>query len=135
MSLALFDILEGRFGGVTPVESVPSEEHLVQSIVGNLQRLLNTRQGSVPHLPLYGLPDLVSAQKDTAASTETLRLQVRAAVMAYEPRLSRVRVEAGEADAHDMRVSFIISGVVPTGEWVQLETIFGSQERTDVRPL
>ena len=135
MRLALFDILEGRFGGVTPVESVPSEEHLVQSIVGNLQRLLNMRQGSVPHLPAYGLPDLMSAHTDTSASTETLRLQVRTAVMDYEPRLARVRVETGEADAYDMRVSFIISGVVPTGERVQFETIFGSQERTDVRPL
>jgi predicted component of type VI protein secretion system len=55
--------------------------------------------------------------------------------MAYEPRLSRVRVETGESDAHDMRVSFIISGVVASGERVQLETIFGSQERADVRPL
>jgi len=135
MRLALFDILEGRFGGVTPVESVPREEYLVQSIVGNLQRLLNTRQGSVPHLPGYGLPDLASMHRETSASTETLRREVRQAVIDYEPRLARVRVETGDAEAHQFRISFIISGEIAPGQRIRLETIFGSQERADVRAL
>lgn len=135
MRLALFDILEGRFGGTVPVESVPPDEYLVQSIVGNLRRLLNTRQESVPHLPRYGLPDLASAHRETSASTETLRREVRAAVIDYEPRLSRVRVETGDAEAHQFRISFIITGEIAPGQRIRLETIFGSQERTDVRAL
>ena len=66
--LALFDVLEGRFGGGAPVESVPSDEHLLHSIVGNLERLFNTRQGSLPHLPDYGLPDLATIQRESAAA-------------------------------------------------------------------
>ena len=117
MSLALFDVLEGRPGRVTPVESAPGPpraEHRREPAAA-----AQHAADSVPHLLEYGLPDLVSAQQDTSASTETLRLQVRAAVIAYEPRLSRV-VETG---APNMRISFI-SGVVLERRRCQLETIF-----------
>lgn len=133
MNLALFDILEGRFGGVTPVESVPDDEHRVYSIVGNLQRLLNTRQGAVPHMPRYGLPDLASLQRDAPVSYETLRREIREAVRAYEPRLDNVRVEPTDVDPYKMRVTFLISGDVAPGQRVHFETVFGSQEPTAVR--
>lgn len=131
--LALFDVLEGRFGGSgAPVDAVSPSEQRVHSIVGNLQRLLNTRQGSVPHLPDYGLPDLSSIRRDGAY--DDLRKAIRQAVIDYEPRLSRVRVEPRDADPYKMRVTFVISGEVERGRRIQLETTFGSQELTDVRP-
>jgi type VI secretion system protein len=133
MSLALFDILEGRFGGGDPVESVSSDEHRVYSIAANLERLFNTRQGAVPHLPGYGLPDLASIQRDAPAAAEALRKELREAVQTYEPRLARVRVEAGAPDAHAMRLSYLISGEVAPGHRVQFETVFGSQEAARVR--
>jgi type VI secretion system protein len=133
MRLALFDILEGRFGGDTLVESVRPDEYHVQSIVGNLQRLFNTRQGAVPHLPTYGLPDLATIHREAPTSLETLRKELRASVMAYEPRLAHVRVETDDVDAHRMRVTFIISGEVAPGQRVRLETTFGSQEAAHVR--
>ena len=131
--LALFDVLEGRFGGVTPVASVSPEEHRVHSIVGNLRRLLNTRQGSVPHLPGYGLPDLSTIQREAPDSLDLLRRSVRQAVLDYEPRLAHVRVEPRDVDPFKMRVTFVISGEVEPGRRVRLETTFGSQELTDVR--
>lgn len=134
MSLALFDVLEGRFGGTIPVESVSSDEHRVHSIVGNLQRLFNTRRGGVPHLPEYGLPDLASIQREAPTSLEGLRKDLRTTVMAYEPRLAHVRVDTGEVDAHRMRVTFIISGEVSPGRRIRLETVFGSQEAAQVHP-
>ena len=134
MRLALFDVLEGRFGGETLVESVSPDEYRVQSIVGNLQRLFNTRQGAVPHLPAYGLPDLASVQRSAPSSLEALRKELRAAVMAYEPRLAQVRVETGEVDIYRMRVTFIISGEVAPGQRIRLETVFGSQEAPQVQP-
>ncbi|MEM0962104.1 MAG: type VI secretion system baseplate subunit TssE [Bacteroidota bacterium] len=129
--LALFDVLEGRFGGVTPVDMVSSDEHRVASIVGNLQRLLNTRQGSVPHLPNYGLPDLSSLRRE--GNLDQLRKAVRRAVTEYEPRLARVRVEHRDANPYQMRVTFVISGEVERGRRIQLETTFGSQEKASVR--
>lgn len=132
--LALFDVLEGRFGGGAPVESVPSGEQLLHSIVGNLERLFNTRQGAVPHLPYYGLPDLATIQRESTASLEALRKEIRTVVMAYEPRLARVRVETSDVNIFKMRITFLISGEVRPGERIRLETVFGSQEAAHVRP-
>lgn len=134
MDLALFDILEGRFGGTIPVESVSRSEHRLHSIVGNLERLFNTRQGAVPHLPDFGLPDLASIQRDAPTSIEGLRSQLREAVVKYEPRLDRVRVETEALDALHMRTTFIISGEIAPGQRVRLETVFESQEAAHVRP-
>lgn len=134
MSLALFDILEGQFGGTVSVASVSPGEYRVHSIVGNLQRLFNTRRGAVPHLPEYGLPDLASIQREAPNSLEGLRKDLRATVMAYEPRLKHVRVDTGDMDVHRMRVTFIISGEVAPGQRIRLETVFGSQEAAQVHP-
>lgn len=134
MSLALFDILEGRFGGTIPVESVSEDEHRTYSIVGNLERLFNTRQGGVPHLPDYGLPDLATIHREAPESIETLRVRLREVVMAYEPRLTRVRVETDAVDPFQMRTTFLISGEVRPGQRIQMETVFGSQEAPRVRP-
>ncbi len=130
--LALFDVLEGRFGGTTPVATVSQDEHRTFSIVGNLRRLLNTRQGSVPHLPGYGLPDLSTIRRD--GDYDGLRQAIRQAVIDYEPRLAHVRVEPTEADPYTMRVTFVISGDVEQGRRIRLETTFGSQELTAVHP-
>lgn len=134
MALALFDILEGRFGGDIPVESVSEDEHRVYSIVGNLQRLFNTRQGAVPHLPNYGLPDLASIQREAPLSVDALRVRLREAVMAYEPRLAHVRVETEAVDVFQMRTTFIISGEVRPGQRIRMETVFESQEAARVQP-
>ncbi|GAB5537533.1 MAG: hypothetical protein Rubg2KO_37820 [Rubricoccaceae bacterium] len=134
MGLALFDVLEGRFGGTTPVESVSSEDHAIHSIVGSLERLFNTRQGAVPHLPDYGLPDLATIHREAPTSIESLRIRLREAVLTYEPRLKRVRVETEGVDVYEMRTTFIISGEVGPGRRIQLETTFGSQEAAYVRP-
>ena len=134
MSLALFDVLEGRFGGTVSVASVSPDEYRIHSIVGNLQRLFNTRRGGVPHLPAYGLPDLASIQREAPNSLEGLRKDLRETVMTYEPRLAHVRVDTGDMDVHRMRVTFIISGEVSPGQRIRLETVFGSQEAAQVHP-
>ncbi|WP_412068638.1 type VI secretion system baseplate subunit TssE [Rubrivirga sp. IMCC43871] len=132
--LALFDVLEGRFGGRVPVETVSEEDRRVHSVVGHLQRLLNTRQGSVPHIPDYGLPDPAEARRRGDDALDQLRKAVRDAIVTYEPRLARVRVEAKATDAAAMRTTFVITGEVERGRRVRLETTFGSQEPTAVRP-
>ena len=132
--LALFDVLEGRFGSGPPIDAVSRDEQRVHSIVGNLQRLLNTRQGSVAHLPDYGLPDLSTIHRQAPDSFDLLRKAIRAAVMAYEPRLAHVRVEPQTVDPFKMRLQFVISGEVAPGRRIRLATTFGSQELTEVRP-
>lgn len=133
MRPALYDVLEGRFGAGPPMEAVPASERALHSVIANLQRLFNTRQGAVEHLPDYGLPDLTTVYRDAPDSFDRLRRALREAVERYEPRLRRVHVEPAEQAA--MRLSFIVSGELERGRRIRLQTTFISQEPTVVRSV
>ena len=80
----------------------PVRDHLVL--------LLNTRRGSVPHLPGYGLPDVSEFYQDYPGSLAELRRLVEQLITTYESRLVNVRVRLLESDSSEFRASFLISG-------------------------
>lgn len=135
MEASLFDVLSGGFVGDRSLSSVPSNQHRVLSVMGNLNRLFNTRQGSIKHLPDYGLPDIMTIYRDAPRSADEMRRAIQKAIRAYEPRLRRVRVEHRETDEYTMRLVFIVSAELMNGERVQFETTFGSQESAHVQPV
>lgn len=77
-----------------------SEEHqVVQSVLGHLTRLLNTRKGSVPADPDYGIADMSNIAGSYAyGTTESICAEVAQQIQRYEPRLSQVRIHAGKND-------------------------------------
>ena len=63
------------------------------SIILHLQKLLNTRQGSVQISAEYGVPDMNSVHEDSFAETGRRLEQVLTRVIErFEPRLTNVRV-------------------------------------------
>lgn len=88
----------------------------------HLALLLNSRMGSVPDLPDYGLPDVSTFYTDYPGSLSELRGLVQRLIEKYEPRLSNVRVRLLESDATEFRASFLISGEVDQeGETVAVQ--------------
>ena len=102
MSAGLFDVLVGQFSDATSVEASAPAERRVRSIVSHLGYLFNTRRGSLPHLPDYGLPDVAEVYRDMPDSVEPLRSAIKEVIERYEPRLRRVRVESGRSDPHEL---------------------------------
>ncbi|MDR2386083.1 MAG: type VI secretion system baseplate subunit TssE [Deltaproteobacteria bacterium] len=80
------------------------------SIRNHLLRLLTTRQGAVQTLPDYGLPDLnhLGLSKSELLS-ECCRVMAEG-IERYEPRLTKVRVEALRESQGPMTLVFAISG-------------------------
>jgi len=105
------------------------------SVMSNLSRLFNTRQGSIKHLPEYGLPDIMTLYRDAPHSIDGLRRSIRKAVVTYEPRLRRVRVEHRETEEYTMRLVFMVRAEMMDGTRVQFQTTFGSQESARVQPV
>ena len=66
---------------------------LVKSVIGHLQRLLNTHQGSVPIADDYGVPDITNAPGESFDDT-TRRIEktIQQVIMKYEPRLTNVHL-------------------------------------------
>lgn len=64
-----------------------------KSIVDHLTRLLNTRQGSAPIDPNYGMSDLSNIAGSFAmGTTESICEEVALQISRYEPRLANPRI-------------------------------------------
>jgi len=134
MKASIFDILAGTFADGRSVSSVSEDQRLLLSVVSNLNRLFNTRRGTVGHLPDYGLPDMLTVYRDSPQSAGELRRAVKESIETYEPRLNRVRVRRRETDEHAMRLVFIVEAELKNGERVRFETTFESQKTAKVEP-
>ena len=92
----------------------------------HLVEMLNTRRGSVAHLPDFGVPDMSSFYSDYPASTAELRRVLQELVETYEPRLLHPEVRLLETGKSEFRVSFLITGELEEEDgdttWVKYRT-------------
>ncbi len=65
---------------------------MVDSVLGHLQRILNTRRGSVQIADDYGMPDFTGLMRDLSESLREIEKAVRHTIQKYEPRLTNVRI-------------------------------------------
>jgi type VI secretion system protein len=135
MNQGLFESLTGNYLDGTPVDAVTtSKNRRVRSIMDHLNRLFNTRQGSLTHLHDYGLPDISEVYRRMPDGVEDLRDAVKRAVERYEPRLKRVRVVKRDSDVKDFKLVFIVSGELKEGGLVRFETSFSSLGNSSIAP-
>jgi type VI secretion system protein len=135
MNQGLFESLTGQFLDATPVESVPQKLRRVVSIMDHLDRMFNTRQGSMSHLRDYGLPDVSDIYRRMPEGVDELRGAIKSTVERYEPRLENVRVVQREAEGGDIRLGFIISAQLRGGGGlVRFQTMFTSLGNSSIAP-
>ena len=79
-------------------------EALQQSVLLNLRRIFNTRQGQVTALPDFGMPDLTELAHGFPDSVETVRQAIQQGIAKYEPRLQGARVRHVADDDDDSRI-------------------------------
>ncbi|MEQ1833561.1 MAG: type VI secretion system baseplate subunit TssE [Candidatus Eisenbacteria bacterium] len=65
---------------------------LAQSVLRNLERLLNSRHGSAPTRPDYGIPSIEDVLHGGSDALRDLTGEIKASIEAFEPRLRNVRV-------------------------------------------
>ena len=67
-------------------------KRVIDSVREHLQKILNTRQGSVMIGEEYGLPDFVELLREYPDSLREFEKSIRSTIQRYEPRLKSVRV-------------------------------------------
>lgn len=115
--------------GPLPGRSASAVRWVGDPVRSHLTLLLNTRQGAIPNLPDYGLPDVSSFYSDYPASLGELRALIERLIKKYEPRLLNARVRLTGSDTREFRASFLITGEVQEGgetERVQYRTTISS---------
>ncbi|MEN6615804.1 MAG: type VI secretion system baseplate subunit TssE [Syntrophorhabdus sp.] len=119
------------------VASTDEFSYIVNSIINHLQRLLNTRQGSVDIGEDYGMPDFTNYQglgitEDAKGIAETLKTMI----LKYEPRLGSAHVtyEPDKDDPLSLRFKLQtqILNVRNQSVIVELETIISSEGKVRV---
>jgi len=136
MEASLYDILKGRFeGDDRRLQNIPASQRRVMSIVDNLSRLFNARQGALEHLEGYGLPEIAEIYRDAPDSIPHLQRAIRQAVRTYEPRLTDVQVvhRPSEDDRAEVSLTFLLSARLAGRDAIRLETVFQSGVTHDAR--
>src|SRR5690606_30498601 len=88
----LLERLSG-LGAEDRLGQIPRAEILVNSILDHLQRILNTRQGSVPIDPNFGVPDFTNlAGSFSSGTSEQIMLDMARMIQQYEPRLRQPQI-------------------------------------------
>jgi type VI secretion system lysozyme-like protein len=119
-NISLYDLLVGSFvslghdpGDVdlSYFDTMSEEEKLRRSIVENLKLVLQTRQGSVLHLPDFGIPDIRQIYFDEG-TIDSVPKKISETILKYEPRLVDVRVKKKDFDDKNLRVTLEISAKI-----------------------
>jgi type VI secretion system protein len=132
---SLFEKLSNQYTDGTPLSAVPQEKRLVKSICDHLYRLLNTRQGTLSHMPDYGLPDTAQVYRSLPESLEELKATIARVIEKYEPRLERVKATAQPFNPLEFRMIFEISAYIKNGQRIYLSTSFASSGEAYVNQL
>lgn len=86
---------------------------LALSIREHLQRIFNTRQGSVPIDPDFGVPDFTNlAGSFATGETSQIIKNMTRMIARYEPRLESPRIQFREGNQEVLSLSFTLDGLV-----------------------
>jgi len=89
---SLYEVLTGSFAGGLELDQVSEEEQVILSVLDNMQRILNSRAGTLSHLPDYGLPDMSKILQGMPGSAHELMVTLSDRLLKYEPRLQKINV-------------------------------------------
>ena len=90
---SLYEMLLQNFDGELDLYLVSEEDQQTLSVLDNLQRILNSRAGTLSHLPDYGLPDMGVILQGLPATAHGLKEIMAATLLKYEPRLAQISIE------------------------------------------
>src|SRR5262245_4704245 len=93
-----------------------------QAVMEHLLVLLNTRQGSSPADPDYGLPDLTDIVHNMPNGLPALQRLIGEAIQRYEPRLKAVTVRPAAHSPNSLSLSFEVRAQLVAGGSLRFET-------------
>ena len=133
MNQGLFENLIGRFSDGTPVEAVSPAEKRMLSIKDNLTRIFNTREGLLPHLKDYGLPDISEIYRTMPHGIERLESAIKTTIEKFEPRLKNIKLmRLPQTQGKVLTIEFTVSGEVLGIGRITFQTTFLSSGQSSI---
>lgn len=131
---SLYETLLQNFADDLNLPLVREQDQLVLSVLDNLQRILNSRAGTLAHLPDYGLPDMGHILQGLPAAAHSLMNTVSLTLLKYEPRLSglTMRLTPQSQPGH---LTYSLEACLQNGEQVTFGTTLTPEGKVLVRHL
>lgn len=117
----------------TATESI---EDRIASVVANVRRIVNSREGNAPAQPDYGMPAPSEIVHAFPHAIDRVQRQLKLQLQRYEPRLRELEVLHLEVENEPIKMFFQVSGRLATesgGTWLTLRLVFHPSGRFDVR--
>ncbi|HNF97521.1 MAG TPA: type VI secretion system baseplate subunit TssE [Pseudomonadota bacterium] len=125
--------LFGRLRGPSPSDaSLSPSDALRESILRNLERILNSRAGMSLACETYGIPDLTQIVSGVPERARDIERAIEKCIREFEPRLTTVEVEHFPDSKGPMTACFKIRASVSQGksaEELWFETVVVSSGR------
>jgi type VI secretion system protein len=131
---SLYEMLLQNFDGDLELHQVNEEDQHTLSVLDNLQRILNSRAGTLAHLPDYGLPDMGQILQGLPGSAHTLMRAMEDTLVKYEPRLATVHIESLE-QALPGHLEYRLDVRLKSGRQVTFGTTLAPEGKVLVRHL
>ncbi|WP_010098571.1 type VI secretion system baseplate subunit TssE [Burkholderia ubonensis] len=130
----LFERITGHFADGSAVDDFAAEVQVFLSVRDNIERILNSRRGSLAHLPDYGLDDLSEIYRHLPSSAHKLQRTIEATLLTYESRLKKVEIEIHPPEP-GMLISFTMACHLHREGLVRFGTNFMPDGKTRLRML
>lgn len=101
--------------------------NLFEAIRDHLIILLNTRRGSIPHLPSYGLPDLSEIYEGYPDSLHYLGAEIKKTIERFETRLVHLRIELTSSSSKYFEANYSITGFLQQNNGKKVKVTFRTQ--------
>ncbi|MCK1792046.1 type VI secretion system baseplate subunit TssE [Pseudomonas violetae] len=131
---SLYEMLLQNFDDELDLYRVREEDQHTLSVLDNLQRILNSRAGSLSHLPDYGLPDMGLILQGLPASAHGLMGTLVNTLLKYEPRLEAVNIEL-LPQTQPGHLEYALDAQLKGGERVTFGTTLAPEGKVLVRHL
>jgi type VI secretion system protein len=106
------------------------------SVLENLRRILNARQGCCETRPDFGMPDLNDAIGQGADAVLAIARAVKVQIETFEPRLENVSVRFHKDPDNPLQLAFHVNAVLRYNDQVErvsFDTILSDDKRIRVR--
>lgn len=132
---ALYEMLTGHYANGMLIDDLHANNQLAKSVLDNIQRILNSRQGALKHIPDYGIPDLSVIYKNLPASAHHLKQEIRDTLLKYEPRLAHLDVELINPKDNVMILCYQLNCAIRHLGVVRVDTYFLPEGVVDLKQI
>jgi len=91
-------------------------ERLAASVLQHLRKMLNVRQGNVPTLAAYGMPDFNDLVAKFPEGIIEIQKAIKTSIEQYEPRLKKVRIRHVPDEENPLSLRFEIMAQLLMGK-------------------